>query len=76
MAAKYTIAEAEEIVEVGELDPNHIHTPAAYVQALVKGERYDKPVERLTLNTGTQIQVQGMGDSSGMGNLQCFLRCH
>ncbi|WP_088005562.1 CoA transferase subunit A [Indiicoccus explosivorum] len=46
-AARVTIAEAEEIVETGELDPNHIHTPGIYVQGLIQAEQ-EKRIERLT----------------------------
>jgi 3-oxoacid CoA-transferase subunit A len=49
-AAKITIAEVEEIVEVGALDPDHIHTPGIYVQRLVKGEAYEKRIERRTVS--------------------------
>ena len=41
-AGKITIAEVEEIVEVGELDPDEIHTPAVYVQHVILGESYEK----------------------------------
>lgn len=41
-AAKYTVAEVNEIVEVGELDPNRIGTPAIYVQAVVQGSTLDE----------------------------------
>ena len=44
-AAKVTIAEVEELVEPGELDPDHIVTPGIYVKRVVVGERYVKPVE-------------------------------
>ncbi len=47
-AGKYTIAEVEEIVEVGELEPNEIHTPSIYVQGLVVG-KHEKRIERLTV---------------------------
>ncbi len=42
MAAAVTIAEAEEVVDAGELDPSTIHTPAIFVDRIVKGERYDR----------------------------------
>lgn len=48
-AAKVTIAEVEEIVEVGELDPDHIHVPSIYVQKVIQGPRYEKRIERVTL---------------------------
>lgn len=49
MAGKITIAEVEEIVEPGELDPNEIHTPSIYVQRLLLGTNYEKRIERLTV---------------------------
>ncbi|MDF1563098.1 MAG: CoA transferase subunit A [Deltaproteobacteria bacterium] len=49
-AGKITIAEVEELVEVGELDPDQIHTPGIYVQRIIKGEKYEKPIEQLTLS--------------------------
>jgi 3-oxoacid CoA-transferase subunit A len=47
-AGKVTIAEIEEIVEAGELDPNFIHSPGVYVQALILGEQ-EKRIERRTI---------------------------
>jgi 3-oxoacid CoA-transferase subunit A len=44
-----TIAEVEAIVELGELDPECIVTPGIYVQRLVRGERYEKRIERRTV---------------------------
>ena len=58
-AAKVTIAEVEEIVPAGTLDPDHIHTPGILVQRLVKGEYFDKPIERLALNKGSGIHLPG-----------------
>ncbi|MFJ7698103.1 CoA transferase subunit A [Lysinibacillus fusiformis] len=52
MAGKITIAEVEEIVEVGELDPDHIHTPGVFVQRVLLGENYEKRIERLTVKKG------------------------
>lgn len=49
MAGKITIAEVEEIVEPGELDPDEIHTPGIYVQRLLLGTDYVKRIERLTV---------------------------
>ncbi len=48
-AAKITIAEVEEIVDVGTLDPDTIHTPGIFVQRILKGERYEKRIERRTV---------------------------
>jgi 3-oxoacid CoA-transferase subunit A len=52
-AARITIAEAETIVAPGELDPDHVHTPGIYVKRLVKGERYEKWIERRTVRPRT-----------------------
>src|SRR4051794_33665761 len=49
MAGKITIAEVEDIVEPGELDPNEIHTPGIYVQRLLLGTDYQKRIERRTV---------------------------
>jgi len=48
-AARITIAEVEEIVEPGELDPDHIVTPGIYVKRLVRGETYERRIERRTV---------------------------
>ncbi len=49
MAGKITIAEVEELLELGELDPNNIHTPGIYVHRIFKGENYQKRIEQRTL---------------------------
>ena len=49
MAGKITIAEVEEIVPVGELDPNYIHTPGIFVQRVFQGERFEKRIEQRTV---------------------------
>ena len=49
MAAKITIAEVEELVEDGELDPNFIHTPGIYVHRIFQGENYEKRIEQRTV---------------------------
>lgn len=51
MAGKITIAEVEELVEVGELNPNEIHTPGIFVQRIFKGENYEKRIEQRTVRT-------------------------
>ena len=48
-AARVTIAEVEELVEVGTLDPDHIHTPGIFVQRIFKGPRFEKRIERRTV---------------------------
>lgn len=47
-AGKITIAEVEELVPAGELDPNQIHTPGIFVQRIFQGVDYEKRIERLT----------------------------
>jgi 3-oxoacid CoA-transferase A subunit len=47
-AGKITIAEVEELVPVGALDPNHIHTPGVYVQRIFQGVNYEKRIEQRT----------------------------
>jgi len=47
-AGKITIAEVEELVPAGELDPNQIHTPGIFVQRIFQGKGYEKRIERLT----------------------------
>jgi 3-oxoacid CoA-transferase subunit A len=49
MAGKVTIAEVEELVEVGELDPNQVHTPGIFVQRILEGSGYEKRIERRTV---------------------------
>ncbi len=49
MAAKTTIAEVEELVEDGELDPNFIHTPGIFVQHIFQGTGYEKRIEQRTV---------------------------
>ena len=50
MAGKITIAEVEELVPAGELDPNFIHTPGIFVQRIFQGVNYEKRIEQLTLS--------------------------
>lgn len=47
-AGRVTVAEVEELVEVGELDGDAIHTPGIYVQRIIQGPSYEKRIERLT----------------------------
>jgi 3-oxoacid CoA-transferase subunit A len=49
MAGKITIAEVEELVPVGELDPDQVHTPGIYVHRIFQGERYEKRIEQRTV---------------------------
>ncbi len=47
-AADYVIAEVEELVELGRLDPNQVHTPGIFIDAIFQGENYQKRIERKT----------------------------
>ncbi len=49
MAGKITVAEVEELVPAGELDPNNIHTPGVFVQKIIKGDKYEKRIEQRTV---------------------------
>ncbi len=53
MAGKITIAEVEELVAPGELDPTYIHTPGIYVHRIFKGENYEKRIEQRTVRKNT-----------------------
>ena len=49
MAGKITIAEVEELVPAGELDPNFIHTPGIFVQRIFQGDKFEKRIEQRTV---------------------------
>lgn len=51
-AGKITVVEVEELVEVGELDPDQIHTPGVYVQRIFQGVNYQKRIEQKTVSRG------------------------
>src|ERR1700734_3941111 len=51
-AGKVTVAEVEEIVPVGALDPDQIHTPGIFVQRIVQGEQFEKRIEKRTIREG------------------------
>ncbi len=51
MAGKITVAEVEELVPAGELNPNEIHTPGIFVQRIFKGNVYEKRIEQRTVRT-------------------------
>ena len=48
-AGKVTIAEVEELVPTGSVDPDHIHTPGIFVQRILKGPHYEKRIEKRTI---------------------------
>jgi 3-oxoacid CoA-transferase subunit A len=49
MAGKITVAEVEELVPAGELDPNFIHTPGIFVQRIFQGDKFEKRIEQRTV---------------------------
>jgi 3-oxoacid CoA-transferase subunit A len=49
MAGKITIAEVEELVQPGELDPDHVHTPGIFVHRIFQGKDYEKRIEQRTV---------------------------
>jgi 3-oxoacid CoA-transferase subunit A len=51
-AGKITVAEVEELVDVGELDPDQIHTPGVFVQRIFQGSHYQKRIEQRTVTKG------------------------
>src|SRR5713226_1762087 len=58
-AAEYVIAEVEELVELGTLDPDNVHTPGIYVNAIFQGEKYQKRIERRTVRKGRNGKLDG-----------------
>ena len=53
MAGRITVAEVEELVPEGALDPNSIHTPGIFVQRIFQGEGYEKRIEQRTVRPQT-----------------------
>ena len=51
MAGKITVAEVENLVPAGELDPASIHTPGIFIQRIFQGKNYEKRIEQLTVRT-------------------------
>lgn len=51
-AGKITVAEVEELVEYGEIDPDHVHVPGIYVQRVIRGPQYQKRIEQRTVRQG------------------------
>jgi 3-oxoacid CoA-transferase subunit A len=51
-AARITIAEVENLVEVGEIEPDQVHVPSVYVKRIFKGTNYQKPIEKRTVRKG------------------------
>lgn len=47
-AGKSTVVEVEELVDIGELDPDHIHTPGIFVDRIIRGDQFEKRIEQAT----------------------------
>ena len=63
-AGKTCIVEVEEIVPTGSLDPENIHLPSVYVDRIIKGENYEKPIEFRMIHTpGQPVVIPGKGDA-------------
>ncbi len=60
-AANVTIAEVEEIVEIGQLDPNSIHLPGIYVDRLIQGPKYEKRIEKKILRSAENSVMKRIG---------------
>jgi 3-oxoacid CoA-transferase subunit A len=59
MAGKITIAEVEELVPAGELDPNQIHTPGIFVHRIFQGSNYEKRIEQRTVSATSKKEDNG-----------------
>ena len=70
-AAKFCVAEVEEIVEVGEIPPGHVHIPSIYVNKILLGKNYEKRIERKTL---TVLGQSSVSDSFAMCGTRSFIR--
>lgn len=57
MAGRITVAEVEELVPVGQLDPNFIHTPGIFVQRIFQGRNYEKRIEQRTVRKRVQTSI-------------------
>jgi 3-oxoacid CoA-transferase len=63
-AAKVTIVEVEELVEIGDIKPDEIHVPGIYINRIVKGEKYSKRIEKLTVRKGNAETKQSTPHSA------------
>jgi 3-oxoacid CoA-transferase subunit A len=68
-AGRVTVAEVEHLVEVGQLEPDQIHTPGIYVQRVIVGGNYEKPIERRTVRPRAQHQTGGSDGFAGRGGV-------
>jgi 3-oxoacid CoA-transferase len=66
-AGKICIAEVEELLEIGELDPNEIHVPGIYVQRIFEGVNYQKRIEQKTLSNSSDLIIEDSFFEYGKG---------
>ncbi|XP_031631148.1 succinyl-CoA:3-ketoacid coenzyme A transferase 1, mitochondrial [Contarinia nasturtii] len=65
-AAKCTIVEVEEIVPVGEIDPEHVHVPSIYVHRIIQGDNYEKRIERLKITSESNESETELSNAAKM----------
>jgi 3-oxoacid CoA-transferase subunit A len=75
-AADYVVAEVEELVELGQLDPNQVHTPGIFVDAILEGTAYEKRIERRTMRKTYNARRYSRRDSRARRNPDCRPRRH
>jgi 3-oxoacid CoA-transferase subunit A len=67
-AANVTIAEVEHLVEPGQIEPDQVHSPGIYVQRIIKGEKFEKPIEQRTVRkSGSGAGSSGGGAAGSAG---------
>jgi len=66
-AANVTIAEVEQLVEPGQIEPDQVHSPGIYVQRIIKGEKFEKPIEQRTVRKTGPAAGSGGGAAAGKG---------
>jgi 3-oxoacid CoA-transferase subunit A len=64
-AADYVIAEVEELVELGGIPPDQVHTPGIYVDAIFQGARYEKRIEKRTIRRRVPVKYSAEGARQG-----------
>jgi 3-oxoacid CoA-transferase len=73
-AADYVIAEVEQLVELGELGPDEIHTPGVYVNAIFQGVGYQKRIEKRTVRKRSAASVEGAAGGAAIGKTDFIAR--
>jgi 3-oxoacid CoA-transferase subunit A len=66
-AANVTIAEVEQLVEPGQIEPDQVHSPGIYVQRIIKGEKFEKPIEQRTVRKSGSGAGAGSAGAGGKG---------